>query len=247
MVRTGLMLTFCCYVSCSAQSPGGRILEDEGNYKIVLHHVSCDPRGADPHLCRINYSYRFQNRHSVHIADLGEVPASGEFDYISRKDRITFLETSDPASVITFIDGRKTASTRSDPIPDLPSYDRFPERQIVNGRTAQSDMFLASAQHALKETFNSRYDPDTMRGKIRYLISDYTDIKAPHPNRQLQVAVMLSNPEPVEDSAAFRIRWIAREKNRLEDEWHTPKPASDAALLVESFVNSLCKSIEGRK
>ena len=53
-----------------------------------------------------------------------------------------------------------------------------------------------------------------------------------------------SNPEPLEDSAAFRIRWIAREKNRLEDDWHAPKSGSDSANLVHEFVNALCKRIE---
>ena len=242
MIRSGLTLAFCCHFSCFAQSPGGRVLVDEGNYRITIHHVFCDLR--EPSRCRINYSYRFENRTSVHIAGFGEVPATGEFDYISRMDRVTFLETTDPKSVIAFIEVRETAVTRGDPIPDVPSYERFPERPIVVGRVAESGMFLAHAQQALKEKFRSRYDPDTMRRNIRYLISDYADIPPPHPNRQLQVAVMISNPDPIEDSSAFRIRWIAREKNRLEDDWRVPKPGSDSALLVDRFVHSLCKDIE---
>jgi hypothetical protein len=248
MLRICLILAAFTVVQGLAQDVAGYTLAEEGRYRITVHQVSCGPDAQpSPFGCRVHYSYRFENMSSVFIAGLGEVPASGEFDYVTKQSRITFLDSPDPDAVITFLDVNKTAATRGDPLPSFPAFRDFPPSPAVVGKLGQKGTFFDHAQRALTELFASRYDPDEMRNGVHYLITDYAEIKGPSPNLQVQVAVMISNPEPAPDATGFRIRWIVREKNKLEDEWRAPKSDSGSVASVNAFLNQLRSNIETPK
>jgi len=245
MFRITVGLLMLSSVLSLAQDVAGYTLAEDGVYRITVHHVFCGPPGKpSPVGCRIHYSYRFERRTSVHIAELGEVPATGEFDYISREPRITFLESSNPEAILTFVDVKETAVTRGDPIPTFPAFRDFPPTPVIVGRLPRSGIFFNNAQNAIVNSLKSRYDPDEIRNGIRYLITDYSEIKTAHPNLMVQVAIMISHPEPAEDSRAFRIRWIAREKNKLEDDWRPLTSAGRSASFVNAFLAGLRREIE---
>lgn len=248
MLRTCISLVALSAIHSSAQGVAGYTLAEGGLYRITVHQVSC---GSDaepsPLGCRIHYSYRFEKRSSVYIAELGEVPASGEFEYVSKQPRITFLESLDPEAVITFVDVKKTANTRGDPIPSFPSFRDFPPTPVVVGRLSRNGAFFDNAQRAFRDAFGAHYDPDEVRNGVRYLITDYAQINGPSPNLKVQVAVMVSNPEPFGDGTGFRIRWIAREKNKLEDDWRAPKSGSASEASINTFLTELRRKIESPK
>jgi hypothetical protein len=221
--------------------------EVPGSFRITVHRVDCGPAGKpSPAGCRVRYSYRVENRSSVYIEELGEVPAEGEFDYVSKEPRITLLYSPDPEAVIGFINVERTADTRSEAVPKFPSFYDFPQAPPVVGKCLRGT-FFSGAQRALQAVFGSRYDPDESRNGVRYLITDYTEIKGPSPNVKVKVAVMISHPEPPGDATGFRIRWIAREKNKLNDNWRDVNSDSKSAPLINKFVDGLRVSIERPK
>jgi hypothetical protein len=229
---------------CMCQVDTGYRVFEDGNYEVTMHQVFCGNQGQRPQAgCRVHYSYRFERRTTVYITELGEAPATGEFEYVTKEPRVTFQASAD-GNVLAFIKVHETALTRGDPIPNFPAFRDFPVTPIISGRLKQNVIFPERMQYLLSNLFHSGYDPDEIRNGVRYFITGYRPIKSPHPNLSIEVAVMISNPEPAGDTKGFRIRWIGREKNKLDDDWHAPNPSTATAANILEFVHELHVSLE---
>jgi hypothetical protein len=120
----------------------------------------------------------------------------------------------------------------------MPTFRDFRQEQSLSGELATGRIFSVQAQDVLNRLFPSGYDPDETRNNIHYYITGYQSIPSAQKNLLLEVAVMLSNPEPTDRRNAYRLRWVARKKSLLDPEWATASEAPEVRS-VQAFLAHL--------
>jgi hypothetical protein len=209
-------------------------------FEIRVLEVFCS--GPEPQLCFLNYSYSFPGHSHVYIEGIGQAPAIGSFRYYSKNRLLQFSEDRGGKG-LAIARFRETSVTRG-ANPELPTFRDFPQTQSSSGSVPADQMFSVKAQQVLNQRFPSGFDPDEVRSGVHYYITTYAPVESGQKNLLLQVAVMLSNPEPAEQPNAFRVRWIAREKNRLDPDWRLLTSDSPEMGSVERYIREVIRDFD---
>jgi hypothetical protein len=186
----------------------------------------------------LDYAYTIQDARQVYVASLGLAPASARFRYFSAERKLEILDSKKTLASVLL---RPTDVARaSDPV-DFPGFRDFASPALRSGNLSYSEPFSVRATRLLNFYFTSGYDPDEIRSNVHYYITSYRNLDLNTRNLVGQIAIMLSNPEPVADSLAFRVRWLLREKNRFDPDWRPP--GSETTKAAEAFIAELIEKL----
>lgn len=238
--RYVLLLGLLISISAIAQENGPYDIHSEFG-SIRVEHFECSTADIDHFSCRLEYSYDFPGRTSVYVDGIGLAPAQAHFRYRSRAPFLKILD-QEGGKVIATAKLRETGKMRSGLISEFPAFSDFPPAPVLSGIKPGSSPFSSRLDDVLNRMFPG-YDGGEIRQNVHYSITSYATIPVATRNLVVQVAVMVSNPDPSDDNSRFRVRWTARERNRLEDKWRSLQSTGPEADAVVQFVRGVLQSL----
>jgi hypothetical protein len=190
----------------------------------------------------IEYSYDFPDRASVHITDLGIVPAKGSFHYLSREKE---LEFRDPASgeVLQKVPLKETVIVAAKPpLNEVPGEAEFPLAfRAFSWRSSNS--LRERADVVLGRYF--RYQP-WENDNTNYLVTTFAPLRCQGVQEGVfaQVALLVSFPyNKTARDYSLHVRSIVREGRTHSDEF---RPTNDVVILqaADKFIEQLIAEMQ---
>jgi len=202
---------------------------------VQVARVAKVQRGTDAASYSIDYSYVFPGRDSVHIKNLGVVPARGSFHYISHERELQFRDTTSGEILRTVALDETVVAAGGTPASEIPREGEFPPEFRSFAWTSRSS-FQERANLVLNKYF--RYWPRESDERI-HLATTFTPLHLRNPEVLGKVALLLSFPSQAGSRGfSFQVHSLVRE-GRTHSDYYLPTENTAILAAASQFVDQL--------
>jgi hypothetical protein len=211
--------------------------QQNGTVRIEKHTLVSSSLGP---VRSIAFSYDFPDREHVAIPGLGTVAGRGTFRYLTREDKLQFLESGTGRTLLVvplenpeIVMGRYSVA--------LPALTDFPSA-FRSGRWEHEVPFPAHASEVLNRQFPSGYMVLQVDG-ANSLITTYRTLDSVREPLYGRVAVMVQLSAEATRGAGFRVRLTGQER-RSHTDWQEIG-SQEVQKAAEQYISSLVRELEG--